>query len=451
MRDTSISASSADPPGAPPRPSIYPILSVNFVGTLGFSIVLPFLVFLVTRLGGNALIYGLMGATYSVFQLIGAPILGQWSDRLGRRKILLLSQAGTLVSWAIFLGALFLPITILWRADSSWAGTFTLTTPLVVLFFARALDGITGGNVSVANAYLADITDEEQRAESFGKMAMASNLGFIVGPAIAGVLGATALGETLPVLAALAISLAATLIIAFQLPESQRCRLAVSPEQVSVRKILGQEQKDCFRLARATPLTTRQILRLRTIPRLLTMYFLVYLAFNLYYIAFPVHAVRGLQWSLTDTGIFFSTMGLMMAVVQGPVLRRALRIWSDRFLLSAGSLLLGLSFLCFMASGTAIIYVGTGLLALGNGVMWPSLLGVISRAADEDAQGAVQGLATSGAAVASIVGLVVGGLLYGVMEERVFLLSAVITAVACVLSLTLSATPPSRPSRTPAE
>ena len=88
--------------------SLYPILSVNFVGTLGFSIVLPFLIFLVTRFGGNALIYGIMGATYSAFQLIGAPILGKWSDLQGRRKILLLSQVGTLISWFIFLLAMFL-------------------------------------------------------------------------------------------------------------------------------------------------------------------------------------------------------------------------------------------------------------------------------------------------------------------------------------------------------
>ncbi len=187
------------PNSTPQRISLLPILSVNFVGSLGFSIVLPFLVFLVIRLGGNALIYGVMGATYSFFQLVGAPLLGRWSDRYGRRRILLLSQLGTAVSWAIFLGALFLPVTRLAVVDSALFGAFTLTVPLVVLFIARALDGVTGGNVSVANAYLADISEEDDRSANFGKMAVSANLGFIVGPAVAGALGATALGETLPV------------------------------------------------------------------------------------------------------------------------------------------------------------------------------------------------------------------------------------------------------------
>ena len=145
--------------------SLLPILSVNFVGTLGFSIVLPFLVFLVTRWGGNALIYGLMGATYSFFQLIGAPILGRWSDRFGRRKILLLSQLGTLISWLIFLTAFFLPVITISEVNFRSLGQFTITLPLIILFVARAADGITGGNVSVANAYMADITDDEHRSK----------------------------------------------------------------------------------------------------------------------------------------------------------------------------------------------------------------------------------------------------------------------------------------------
>src|SRR6266508_5255657 len=88
---------------------LFPIFLVNFIGTLGFSIVLPFLVFLVMKFGGNAIVYGLLAATYPAFQLIGAPVLGRWSDTFGRKKVLLLSNAGTSVGWILFLFALFLP------------------------------------------------------------------------------------------------------------------------------------------------------------------------------------------------------------------------------------------------------------------------------------------------------------------------------------------------------
>lgn len=106
------------------KSSIFPLLLITFIGTLGYSIVLPFLVFLVIDLGGNAIVYGILSATYPAFQLIGAPILGGWSDIYGRKKILLLSQGGTLAGWMIFLIALFLPVNNLFRIDSTILGTF---------------------------------------------------------------------------------------------------------------------------------------------------------------------------------------------------------------------------------------------------------------------------------------------------------------------------------------
>ena len=136
------------------QPSLFPILLVNFVGTLGFSIVLPFLVFLVIKFGGDAIVYGLLAATYPAFQLIGSPVLGRWSDIFGRKIVLLLSNVGTSVGWILFLFALFLPVEKSFNIDIAFIGTCVIIVPLLVLFLARAIDGITGGNISVANDIL---------------------------------------------------------------------------------------------------------------------------------------------------------------------------------------------------------------------------------------------------------------------------------------------------------
>jgi len=120
---------------------LFPLLVVNFIGTLGFSIVLPFMVFLVNKLGGNSFIYGLANSMYPTFQLIGAPILGRWSDIHGRKKILLLSQFGTLFSWIILLLALYLPIGTLFKVDSKIFGTFAFTSPIAILFLPGLLTG----------------------------------------------------------------------------------------------------------------------------------------------------------------------------------------------------------------------------------------------------------------------------------------------------------------------
>jgi MFS family permease len=418
-------------------PSIYPILWVNFVGTLGFSIVLPFLVFLVARWGGNALIYGVMGATYSAFQLVGAPILGKWSDTHGRRRILLLSQLGTLLSWMVLLLAFALPSSPLAEVDSRLLGQFTLTLPLIVLFLARAFDGLTGGNISVANAYLADITDKQTRSASFGKMAVAANLGFILGPAIAGLLGGTDWGELLPILAAVAISTVATLIIALRLPETNPCMLARDPEHPSVRNVFDQGQKQCFEMKAAAKLSFGQMLRLPGIRLLLSIYFLVMLGFSFFYVAFPVHAAIGLEWSLLEMGIFFAVASLLMALVQGPVLSRISTRVPEGTLTRIGSLLLAGSFLAFISPSKPVIYLGVALLATGNGLMWPSVLSLIAGAAGERYQGAVQGLAGSCGAVASILGLVLGGVFYAPLGARVFIVSAIVILAAFLLSFLL--------------
>ena len=409
------------------------------MATLGYSIVLPILVYLVARLGGNAVVYGVMGATYSFFQLIGAPVLGRWSDRVGRKRILLLSQAGTAVSWALFLAALALPMTPIASARSSILGAFTLTVPLVVVFIARALDGITGGNVSVANAYLADITNDRDRAADFGKLALSANLGFIVGPALAGLLGATAWGEAGPVVGALLISTMACGMIVTWLGDTGATRSVRHMTPRGATAVLGQEPKDCYLGTGAHRPSTGSILALPGVALLLLLDLLVFLVFNVFYVAMPMHLARTLAWPLPETGLYFSVMSILMVVVEGPVLGWAARQWSERTLVIGGGLVLAVSFLFFVSSSVAVLYAGAAVLALGNGLMWPSLLALLAKAAGKDVQGAVQGLSGSAAALASIFGLLLGGVLFERIGADVFLLAAGITAVTCLISLRIGA------------
>ncbi len=412
------------------------LLLVNFTGSLGFSIVMPFLVFLVHKWGGNALIFGLVSAAYSAFQLIGAPVLGRWSDRYGRKRVLFLSQLGTVLSWTVALAAFYLPATAILNVDSSRLGTFSLTLPLILLFFARALDGLTGGNVSVANAYVADITPKDARDERFGKMAASSNLGYIIGPALAGLLGGTILGYELPVLFALGISLAATILIVVLLPESDPCALGFDPQAASAHKVMGREHRSCIQTQAPSPMSSADLVRLPGIAVLMAIYFLVMLAFNFFYVAFPVQAATQMQWSVKHTGAFFSVMSLFMVVVQGPVLSRLSRVWSEGRLVSVGSLVLGCGFLTFVPAIGWMAFGGAILLAAGNGLMWAPVVALVSKTAGEH-QGAVQGLAGSVGAVASIVGLILGGIMYAHLSGWLFVLSAGLIFVVAFLSLWL--------------
>ena len=300
------------------------------------------------------------------------------------------------------------------------------------------MDGLTGGNVSIANAYVADITSEDQRATSFGQMAVSSNLGFVLGPAIAGILGATALGALLPVMAAAAISLLATLLIAYRLPDVRPCGLTENPEQPTVRKQFGQEHRDCYDVKDAPALTLAWLRSRPGLLALLVTYFLVMLAFSFFYVTFPVFAVGVLGWSICDTGLFFAVMGLLMVVVQGPFYRWITSRVSERVLVITGSLALAMGFWLFDSRTAPFIYGALGLMAVGNGVMWPSVLSLLSRAAGTIYQGAVQGIAGSLGAVASVTGLILGGMLFATFGPRVFWVSAAVTFMVALVGVTSS-------------
>jgi DHA1 family tetracycline resistance protein-like MFS transporter len=401
------------------KSKLFPILLVNFIGTMGYSIVLPFLIIIVLRFGGDELIYGALGATYSFFQLIGAPILGRWSDKIGRRKVLLISQSGTFLAWLIFLIALIVGKNESWSTQK----LLFLSLPLLLIFMARALDGITGGNVSVANAYLADITSEKDRNKNYGKMAASANLGFIAGPVLAGLLGATVFSEVLPVAAAMLISLIAIIVIKFQLIESNPCTISTPIDQTITRKIFGLEHKECHKMTGEGSLSFMEVMKRGPIASMIILYFLIFLAFNFFYVAFPIYASRDLSWTVLELGIFFSIMGGLMVLVQGPLLTKLSARYKDEQLIIAGSIMLFGSFIFYTGTSYLSIGIAVVLFAGGNGIMWPSFLSVLSKRAGDD-QGVVQGFASSAGSLASIIGLIGGGLLFGILNANTFLLSA---------------------------
>jgi MFS transporter, DHA1 family, tetracycline resistance protein len=417
--------------------SLFPLFLINFIGTLGFSIVLPFLVFLVIDLGGNAIVYGIINATYPAFQLVGAPILGRSSDIYGRKKILLLSHGGTLAGWIIFLIALFLPVNSLLNINSTILGTFVITLPLAALFLARAIDGLTGGNVSVADAYVADISSDENRSKNFGKMAISSNLGFIVGPALAGILGATVYGEALPVLAALILSLVVLVVIIFTLKETRPSILVEIPEKKDVGRVFSFESKECYKTANPARLKFRDVFKLKHITFLLVLYFLIFLGFNIFYTAFPIHAVGGLGWTVTQMGIFYAVLSGIMALVQGPILRKALKKFSEEQLVIIGSVILGTNFILLVSSDIILIYAAAVMFAVGNGLMWPSVMSIFSNRAGIVYQGTVQGVANSFGSLASIIGLLMGGLFYSIFGATTFLISAGVIFTVFIMSFRL--------------
>lgn len=413
------------------RISIYPMLAVNFIGTLGLSLVLPFLIFLVERFGGNAIIYGLAASMYPVFQLVGGPLLGRWSDIYGRKKVLFLSQVGTFISWVIFLAAMLIPITGIVDVRSGILGSFVLTLPLLLIFIARAFDGLTGGNVSVANAYLADITEDKDRSSVYGKLSVSTNLGFIFGPALAGILSVTVYGEILPVIAAVLISFAGILMIAFLVPEPRTHGL----HDAQVR---DDEAQHTEMQAGTSNVSDKpgflEVIRMPGIFSLLLIYFLIFLGYNIFYTAFPVHAANNLAWNAATLGLYFSALSLLLVVVEGPVLSWATKRYSDASLFTFGSFVLCINFLLLFFGTDLITYCALVFFAVGNGFMWPSLMSILSKTAKKEYQGAIQGVSTSFIGLASIIGLIAGGFMFSFLDSGTFLIAGAMIFGVFVIS-----------------
>src|SRR5688572_29876257 len=169
------------------RPLLVIFLTI-FVNLVGFGIIIPLLPFYARTFGASPIVIGLLFASFSLAQLLASPLLGELSDRWGRRPVLILSLIGTAVSFAML----------------------AIAQSLTMLFAARIVDGLSGGNITTARAYIADITTEEDRAKAYGLLGAAFGLGFIVGPALGA--GLSHVSYTAPIWAAAIITLVATVL-----------------------------------------------------------------------------------------------------------------------------------------------------------------------------------------------------------------------------------------------
>jgi MFS family permease len=430
--------------------SIFPLMVLSFISMLGYGIVLPSLVYVVQTFHGSNFLYGALGASYSACQFIGAPVLGKLSDRFGRKRLLFLSVFGSALAWALFIVAFKLPMTMMGTFTTSITGAVSITLPMLCIFIARSVDGLTAGDVSVANAYVADVTTQSERKADFGKMGVAGNLGFILGPALAGILGQTSLGLNLPIATALGTSIFALILIIFVLPES---RPSNSQSRRSRRKQVAEaDQPATLPLTnlttpqpppslgggeRSSKMTLRMALAMDHIPLLLAIYFVFFLAFSLFVAAMPLYATESLHWSITEMGIFFSVLSIVIAFTEGPILSWFNKRASAEALTIWGTFVVILSYLVLLIPSPVLAYAAAALYALGNGLMWPSFLSLLSDHAGESNQGYIQGLGNSAGSLASIGGLLVGGILFTAMKGTVFIVPAVLVAIVFAMAFRL--------------
>ena len=375
---------------------------IVLIDLIGFGLVIPLLPFYGVRFGATAPEVTWLLATYSLMQLVAAPLWGRLSDRVGRRPVLMASMAASALAY-LWLGA----------ADALW-----------MLFAARALAGACAGNIAAAQAYIADITKPEERAHGMGMIGAAFGLGFIFGPALGGFLAgnnpATANLQT-PAWVAAGLSLAALCGVLFVLRESlapARRGLAPAPGRIGL---------------------IRGALRRPVLSRLIAIFFLVILAFAAMESIFALWALRQLDWGPEKVGFVFAYLGLLSAVMQGGLTRRLTKRYGEERLLLLGLVLLAIGLVIVPFSrDVAVLAVAFAVLAVGLGLTQPALNSLVSRRAGGGEQGQVLGVTQSVGSLARVIGPPLAGYLFAdLSHSSPFLSGAAIVAVAFVLALNL--------------
>jgi len=356
------------------------IFTTVFIDLVGFGIVIPVLPFYAqgTTFNASPRTIGIIFTSYSVMQLIFSPILGRLSDKHGRRPVLFLSIIGTGIGFLI-----------LGFADSIW-----------MLFAGRILDGITGGNISTAQAYIADITTTENRAKGMGLIGAAFGLGFVFGPAIGGILSRW--GIHVPFLFAAGLCFANSTLLYFRLPET------LTPEQRKKNRVGGERR-------------SKQLMRSLKQPRLtfiLIIYFLFIVAFSIMTATFAFYTMFRFGYDAQQTGYLFAYVGLIAVIIQGGLIGRLVKRFGELRLVIFGALCFAISLFAVplvgpAAGGLGALLLGGGVFSMGNSLATPALNSLASKSASADQQGIVLGVMQSVASLARAVGPLLQTILIG--------------------------------------
>lgn len=374
------------------------IFVVVFVDLLGFGLILPLLPYYADNYGATPFVVGLLAASYAAAQLIGAPVLGRLSDRYGRRPILLLSIAGTVVGFLLL--GLADPLGRALVGDSP-TGTANAII-LAILFLSRILDGLTGGNISVAQAYITDITDEENRARGLGLIGAAFGLGFIIGPAAGGALSA---GEryAVPAFVAAAIATLNWLAVLFWLPESLTDEIKAQMARRKERAILS----------------VRELWQAMQRPRfgpLLHIRLWYGLAFATFTGVFALYTQYRLGLDSTQTGYILAYVGLLSVLVQGVAIGRLTKRFAENRLILGAVGLLAVSLLGWaVAPNVPLLLVVLAPVALAAGVLNTVINSAITKSVYPEEVGGALGVAASIESLTRVIGPTVGGFLLGLL------------------------------------
>jgi DHA1 family tetracycline resistance protein-like MFS transporter len=372
------------------RPLLVIFLTI-LVNLIGFGIIVPLLPFYAETFGASPLVIGLLFAVFSVCQLIAAPVLGDLSDRYGRRPVLIFSLAGTVISFLML----------------------ALAQSITMLFLARIVDGLSGGNISTARAYVADITEPKDRARAYGLIGAAFGLGFILGPALSGVM--SRISYTAPIWTAAAITLVAMGMAWVWLPET------------------------VHRTNAGTGMPFRNLAAMMRRPglrRMLVIDFVYWLAFAVFQTTFALFAARRFGFDVPQTGYFFAAFGILGAIVQGGLIRPVVHRFGDKLTFIVGLVCAAVGLVAATLVHSVTLFAVTMVpLAFGIGFGHPTVSSLVSRAGRGDEQGRVQGAAGAIESLGRAIGPVWGNASLQRFGEATPYLSA---AAFIVLTLLLS-------------